>query len=35
MWQVPEEHWGDEPSTPAWPLDLPAELARWAGVATG
>jgi catechol-2,3-dioxygenase len=33
MWQVPVEHW---PSDHAGiePLDLPAELARWGGIAT-
>ena len=36
MWQVPPTAGAPTPSTPALePLDLPAELARWAGVPTG
>jgi catechol-2,3-dioxygenase len=34
MWQVPSEHWGDGHAG-IEPLDLPAELERWAGVSTG
>ena len=34
MWQVPAEHWYDEHSGME-PLDLAAELERWAGVPTG
>ena len=34
MWRVPPEHWdGDHAGLE--PLDLAAELARWAGVSTG
>jgi catechol-2,3-dioxygenase len=34
MWQVPAEHWGDGHAG-IEPLDLAAELERWAGVNTG
>ena len=34
MWLVPAEHWGDGHAG-IEPLDLPAELTRWAGVSTG
>ena len=36
MWLVPADQWGDaRRARRSQPLDLPAELARWAGVATG
>ncbi len=36
MWQVPEDRWGEYAEHAGLePLDLPAEVDRWAGVATG
>ena len=36
MWQVPPDRWGEYAEHAGMaPLDLDAELARWAGVATG
>ena len=36
MWQVPPDRWGEYAEHAGMaPLDLEAELARWAGVATG
>ena len=36
MWQVPPEQWGAYAEHAGLePLDLPAEVARWSGVATG
>lgn len=32
MWAVPEDQWPERVGT--WPLDLDAEVARWAGVVT-
>ena len=35
MWMLPKAQWGAyENAAPVEPLDLPGELARWAGVAT-
>ena len=35
MWMLPKAQWGAyENAAPIEPLDLPGELARWAGVAT-
>ena len=36
MWMLPRADWGAyEDAAPVEPLDLPGELARWAGVRTG
>jgi catechol-2,3-dioxygenase len=36
MWQVPTDHWGEYAEHAGLePLDLPAEVGRWAGVQTG
>ena len=35
MWMLPKAHWGEyENAAPIEPLDLPAEVRRWAGVRT-
>jgi catechol-2,3-dioxygenase len=35
MWMLPKAQWGDyENAAPIEPLDLPGEIARWAGVRT-